>query len=322
VKITFLGTSSAVPTRTRNVSALGLQFDQRSEWWLLDCGEGTQHQVMRSTFTLARLRRIFLSHLHGDHCFGLMGLLATRGLQSGTGPVDIHGPVGLKDYVQSIRRTTGTSFQYPVQILEHEKTGTIFEDDEYTVTAVQVPHAGLTFAYVIDEKPQAGRFRVEEAERLGIAPGPVFARLKRGEPVTLDDGRVVEGATLVDPPRAGRRIALVSDTTDASAIVPFAQDADFLLHEATYLARTDAEAARTHRHATAEIAGALAARIGAKRLALTHFSPRYESDEPGAPRVADLVAEARTAFGSEAVVAAADFMTIEIPRRDKRPETP
>jgi ribonuclease Z len=315
VKITFLGTSSAVPTRNRNVSALALQFDQRPDWWLLDCGEGTQHQVMRSPLTLARLRRIFISHLHGDHCFGLMGLLATRGLQSGSSPVDVYGPVGLRDYVQSIQRTTGVNFQYPVQVIELAQSGVFFEDDEYMVRAVQVPHAGLTFSFIVDEKPQAGRFRIEEALRLGIAPGPVFARLKNGERVTLPDGRLIDGATLVEPPRAGRKLALVCDTTDASAIIPFAQDADFLLHEATYLARTDSEAARLHRHATAAMAGALAARIRAKRLALTHFSPRYDGFEPGAPRVADLVAEARQAFGSEAVVAAADFMSIEIPRR-------
>jgi ribonuclease Z len=133
--------------------------------------------------------------------------------------------------------------------------------------------------------------------------------------VTLADGRVIDGSTLVDPPRAGRKAALVFDTTDASAIIPFAQNADFLLHEATYLARTDLEAAKTHRHATAQMAGALAAKINAGRLALSHFSPRYESDEPEAPRIADLVAEAKTAFGRDAVVAAADFMSIEIPRR-------
>ncbi|HLX62297.1 MAG TPA: MBL fold metallo-hydrolase, partial [Planctomycetota bacterium] len=135
MKLTFLGTAAGAPTLRRNVSALALQFDQRREWWLFECGEGTQHQLMKSELSLAPLRRIFISHLHGDHCFGLMGLLASRGLSGGTEPIDLYGPPGIADYIDAIRRTTGTRVAYPLEIHEIAADGQIMEDDEYRVFA-------------------------------------------------------------------------------------------------------------------------------------------------------------------------------------------
>src|SRR5471030_518494 len=118
MKITFLGTSSATPTRRRNVSALALQPEQRSEWWLFDCGEGTQHQVLRSSFTLPKLRRIFITHLHGDHCFGLPGLLASRALQGAQEPLDIHGPRGVGELLAAVRKTCGLYLPYTLTVHE------------------------------------------------------------------------------------------------------------------------------------------------------------------------------------------------------------
>ena len=180
MKITFLGTSSATPTRRRNVSALAFQPDQRSEWWLFDCGEGTQHQVLRAPVTLPRLRRIFITHLHGDHCFGLPGLLASRALQGAPEPVDLYGPRGINDFIASIRRACGLHLPYTLTIHEVAQ-GVIFEDDEFVIRAVAVVHAGQTYSHIIDEKPQAGRFRIEEAKALSLPPGPLYGRLKRGE---------------------------------------------------------------------------------------------------------------------------------------------
>src|ERR1043165_2908346 len=235
MKLTFLGTAAGAPTLRRNVSGLALQFDQRREWWLFDCGEATQHQLLKSEhLSLAALRRVFISHLHGDHCFGLMGLLASRGLQGGTESVELYGPPGLADYLNSIRRTTGTRIAYTLEIHELTADGLACEDDEYRVFAARVQHAGVTLAFVVAEKDRAGRFKIEEAEALGIPPGPVYARLKKGEAVTLADGRVIDGSLLVDPPRAGRKRGLVFDTQDARALLPFAENADVAIHEATY----------------------------------------------------------------------------------------
>ncbi|HYG75441.1 MAG TPA: ribonuclease Z [Planctomycetota bacterium] len=313
MKLTFLGTSAAAPTRSRNTTAVALQLDQRSDWWLFDCGEGTQHQVMRSSFTLPRLSRIFVSHLHGDHCFGLPGLLATRGLQSGQTPVDLYGPAALSEYLNGVRRATGTHFQFPVTINEVRSGEIAYEDDEVSIRAVAVQHGGPTFAWILDEKPQAGRFRIEEAQKLNIPPGPVYAKLKAGETVTLADGRTIDGKSLVDPPRTGRKLALVFDTCDASALAPFAQNADLLLHEATFL-QSDNQQAKEYGHSTGADAARFAAAINAKRLVLSHFSSRYEQYDPAMPSVANILAEAQALLPGREVIAAKDFLTIEIQR--------
>ena len=311
MKLTFLGTAAGAPTQRRNVSGIALQFDQRREWWLFDCGEGTQHQLQKTDLSLAALRRVFISHLHGDHCFGLVGLLASRGLNGGTEALDLYGPPGLADYVNSIRRTTGTRVPYPFEIHEISDDGQFLEDDEYRVFAARVLHAGPTLAFVVAEKDRAGRFKIEEAQALGIPPGPVYSQLKRGETVTLDDGRVVDGAALVDPPRTGRKLVVVSDTKDASALLPFAEGADVAIHEATY-ANADAELAKQNAHSTASDAARFAARASAKQLIMTHFSPRYEQRGEGLITVADLVAEAEREFAAGRVLAAKDFMRYEI----------
>ncbi|MEI6232310.1 MAG: ribonuclease Z [Planctomycetota bacterium] len=321
MKLTFLGTAAGAPTLRRNVSALALQFDQRRDWWLFDCGEGTQHQIQKTDLSPATLRRIFISHLHGDHCFGLLGLLASRGMHGATEPIDLYGPPGLADYVNSIRRTTGTRLAYPFEIHELAEDGEFFEDDEYRVSVARVLHAGITLAYCVTEKDRAGRFKLEEAQALGIPPGPIYARLKRGEMITLDDGRSIDGATLVDPPRAGRKLAVVCDTKDASAMLPFAQGADVAIHEATY-ANADVEHARQNAHSTSGDAGRFAAQAGAKQLIMTHFSPRYDQRGEGVITISDLVTEAEAAFVPGRVLAAKDFMRYEIKSVKREPTQP
>jgi ribonuclease Z len=318
MRLIFLGTAAAIPTLRRNVSGLALQFDQRREWWLFECGEGTQHQLLKTDLSLAALQRVFISHLHGDHCFGLAGLLATRGMTGGLAPLDLYGPPGIAEYIGAIQRTTGMRLAYPVQI--HEISGengaaaAIAEDEEYRAFAARVQHAGVTLAFVIEEKDRAGHFRVDEAQALGIPPGPVYARLKRGETVTLADGRVVDGATLVDPPRSGRKLAFVSDASDASALLPLAQNADLVIHEATY-AEADAELARQNNHSTAAEAGRFAKSANASQLIITHFSPRYDQRAEEGLTIAHLAAEAEREFAPQRVLAAKDFMQYEIKKK-------
>jgi len=308
MKLVFLGTSSAVPTRTRNVSALGLVLPQRGTWWLFDCGEGTQHQVMRSQLSASRISNIFISHLHGDHVFGLPGLLASRSLLAGNQPaVTILGPSGIRDYIETVLRLTATHLAYPL-IVKEVKAGAVFEDAEFSVQCVPVQHGREAFAYVVCEKDRPGRFDVEKARSLGIPSGPVYARLKSGEEVTLEDGRVIKGRELVGPVRPGRKLIYSGDTATSETAFQSARDADVLVHEATYM---DAEAglAKERQHSTARQAAEVAQRSGAKTLILTHISPRYEGS--GDTSAADLLDEARAIFPRTFL--AEDFWTYEIP---------
>lgn len=311
MEITFLGTGSGAPSRQRNVSGTALQLTERGELWLIDCGEGTQHQVLRAPqVRLSQLTRVFLTHLHGDHLFGLMGLLASRALaQGGVGPVAVYGPEGLADYVRVSLRASGMRFGFPVDV-RAVKPGVVWEDEEITVHAAPVRHRIEAYAYSVHEKPRAGRFDVDAARALGVPAGPLFGQLKSGQAVTLPDGREIAPDGLVGPPRVGRKVVFSGDTTFAPELVELARDADVLIHESTY-AEADRPLADRAAHATSVIAATVARDAGAGVLYLTHFSPRYESDI--GLRIDDLLAEARAVFPETRL--AHDLLRVPVPRR-------
>mgnify|MGYP005747195863 FL=1 len=238
MQVTFLGTSSGVPTRARNVSAVAVRLAQRSELWLFDCGEGTQHQFLRSDLRLSQLRRIFITHMHGDHVFGLPGLLASLGLSGSSGGVDLYGPDPLGSYLEGVLRTSSTRIGYPLNVHQvrdaAEADRLVFEDDDLTVRATPLHHRVPAYAYRVEEKPKPGRFDINKAREMEIPPGPVYAALKRGETVTLDDGRSIDGTTLCGPQRAGASIVYCTDTVFCEAAVTLAKGADLLIHESTF----------------------------------------------------------------------------------------
>lgn len=311
MQITFLGTSSGVPTRSRNVSGIALRPSQRAEVWLFDCGEGTQHQFLRSELRVSQLNRIFITHMHGDHIFGLMGLLASCGLAGNATRIDIHGPADLERYIKSCIRYSHTHFSYPVKI-HPVQPGVIYEDNEYIIRCGPLKHRVPAFGYRVEEKDRPGRFNVEKAKALGIPPGPVYAQLKRGEIVTLADGRIINGSALCGKPEIGRKFVYCTDTVFCEGAVELARDADVLVHEATF-SHVDAEMAFQRLHSTSTMAAQVALAAGVKTLLMTHFSPRYA---PGNDVVLeDLLKEARAIFPNTEM--AHDFMTYEIPRNQE-----
>lgn len=311
MRLTFLGTSAGTPSRYRNVSALALQFDQQSGFWLFDCGEGTQQQMMRSPLRLSQLQYVFISHLHGDHYFGLPGMLASRSLQySADTPVTIFGPPGLQRFMQTVYELSGGGMGYPLTIQE-VKPGPIYEDERFVVTCLPLVHRIASFGYAVIEKDQPGHFDVEAAQRLGIPAGPLYGRLKRGETISLADGTTVNGAELVGPPVPGRKVVYCCDTIYCQNAITLAQNADVLVHEATYAA-ADLDLAVRGGHSTATQAAQVAQQAGAGALIMTHFSPRYEGQGVEGPGIERLQNEARETFANSYV--AHDFWSYDIPR--------
>ena len=309
MQITFLGTSSGVPTRSRNVSSVALRLPQRAELWLFDCGEGTQHQILRSDLKISQLSRIFVTHMHGDHIFGLMGLLASCGLAGNVEKIDIYGPSGLNEYLQAASRYSHTHFSYPIKV-HTVQPGVIYEDDEFTVTCGLLHHRITAFGYRVAEKDRSGRFDIGKAKALEIPAGPIYGQLKRGETVTLEDGRVINGAELCGPIEIGRKIAYCTDTVYCDGAVQLAKDADVLIHEATF-AHQDAEMAFQRLHSTTTMAAQTAYGAGVRKLIMTHFSPRYA---PGnSIELKDLLKEAKAIFPQ--TMMAYDFMVYDVPRR-------
>ena len=293
------------------MSAVALRLPQRSELWLFDCGEGTQHQFLRSELRVSQLRRIFVTHMHGDHVFGLPGLLASLGLAGTCNGIDLYGPDPLRDYLEGVLRTSSTRIGYPLRshrVKEAAASGALLlDDDDITVRCTKLIHRVPAYAYRVDQKPRAGRFDVEQARALGIPPGPIYAELKAGREVVLEDGRIINGASLCGPERPGCSVVYCTDTVFCEAAVELARGADLLIHESTF-AHAEAELAFARQHSTSTMAAQTALAAGVKQLALTHLSPRYVAGNPVSPD--DLLAEARAIFAN--TVMARDFLSIDV----------
>jgi ribonuclease Z len=304
--ITFLGTGAGVPTSIRNVSSIAVRLPQRAETWLFDCGEGTQHQMLRTAVRPSQITRIHISHMHGDHIFGLPGLLATCSLAGDTHGIDLYGPPELESYLNTSLDLSATRLGFPLNIHVAEP-GTLYRHGEFTVDCRQLDHRPPSLGFRIIEDDRPGRFDVDQARALGIEPGPVYKQLKRGEVVTLEDGRQIDGAALCGPPQPGRRIALCFDTARSPSAVELAEGADLLIHEGTFASEHAELAAKTN-HSTVTTAAQVAAEAGVQRLIITHISSRYARGNPITPH--DLLNEARAVFANTEL--AHDLMEVEV----------
>lgn len=306
--VRFLGTSAARPTVERNVSSVAVV--REGETLLFDCGEGTQRQMMRYGISFA-LNDVFITHFHGDHIIGVIGLFRTLALQGRTEPMRMYGPRGAARVLKGAAQFGVDRVGFPVEITE-VAPGERIARAGYAIIPFATAHSGeLSLGYTIAEEDRKGRFDPDRARSLGIPEGPLWGRIHKGESVTLDDGRVIEPHVLVGPRRSGRTVTISGDTRPSEATVEAARGADLLIHEATFADEEAGRAAETG-HSTAREAAQIAAAAGARRLALTHFSARYSRD-PG-----ELLREAREVF--EEVVLARDGMEIEIPFPDERIE--
>jgi ribonuclease Z len=306
LSVRFLGTSAARPTVERNVSSIAVI--REGETLLFDCGEGTQRQMMRYGITFA-LNDVFITHFHGDHIIGVIGLFRTLALQGRTEPMRMFGPRGAARVLRGAAQFGVDRVGFPVEITE-VAPGERIARDGYAIIPFSTVHSGeVSVGYALAEEDRKGRFDPEVARSLGIPEGPLWGKIHKGESVTLDDGRVIESSALVGPRRAGRTLVITGDTRPSDATIEAARGADLLVHEATF---ADEEAGRASEtgHSTARDAAKVAAAAGVRRLALTHFSARYSRD-PG-----ELLREAREEF--DEVVLARDGMEIEIPFGDER----
>ncbi len=305
LSLTFLGTSASRPTVERGVSALALV--REGETMLIDCGEGTQRQMMRYGVSF-NFGDLFFTHFHSDHIIGTLGLMRTLSLQGRTETLRIWGPRGLAQLMKRADAFGGERLTYQVEINELAP-GEPLKRKDYAIVPYAVDHRGVTaVGYALIEELRRGRFNPDLARELGVPEGPLWGKIHKGEAVTLDDGRVVEPSTLVGPTRTGRRVVITGDTRPCGATIDIAQGADLLVHESTF---GDEEAARAVEtgHSTAREAAQVAAGAGVQRLVLTHFSARYSRDP------SDLDREAREVFPQ--VTIARDGMEIEVPFADE-----
>ncbi|XP_007548196.1 zinc phosphodiesterase ELAC protein 1-like [Poecilia formosa] len=361
--MTFLGTGSAYPSPHRGASAVVLRTD--GECWLFDCGEGTQTQLMKSQLRAGRITKVFISHLHGDHLFGLPGLLCTVSLN--TNPdveqslkcVDIYGPRGLRKFLRVTLGLTGSQLLFPYAVHELQPTPDqspeegqlslemtvdcspshpqeqpgrtipldvsgdcylLFQDNKFVVKAFRLFHRIPSFGFCIQEHDRPGRLKTKLLKELGIKPGPLYGRLKAGESLVLDSGRLLHPSEVLEADIPGRKVCVFGDCSSVLGEGAFrlCDRADVLVHEAT-LGNEHREKAVDHGHSTPEMAAAVARTCSARRLVLYHFSQRYkpsslqkEGDEDEVSELKKQADQALQDSGVE-VILAEDFLTIQIP---------
>lgn len=305
MELIFLGTSAGVPTRSRNVTAilLNLQHPTQAGLWLFDCGEGTQHQLLRTSFNPGKLDRIFITHLHGDHLFGLPGLLCSRSMAGNAQPLTIYGPKGIREFVETSLRLSGSWTDYPLTI-EEVSEGLVVDDGLRRVTAFALNHPVECYGYRIEEHDKPGALDGQALIAQGVPSGPLFQRLKNGETVTLADGRIIRGEDFLAPATPGKKLAIFGDTAPCPAALQLAQGVDMMVHEAT-LEYAMEEKANSRGHSSTHQAAQLARDAGVGRLVITHLSSRYDAE--GSQQ---LLHECRTIFVQTTL--AKDFYTIAL----------
>jgi ribonuclease Z len=292
----FAGTAGSVPTARRGLPALLLRAG--GERLLFDCGEGTQQQLLRSV-GLPDVGAVFITHFHLDHWLGLLGMIKTFDLRARERPLTIYGPPGLHALLGGLRPILGRT-GYPLELAELEPYEEI-RFGTFIVSPFPVKHRIEAYGYAFVEDDRPGRFDVEAARALGVSDGPDFGRLQRGETVNGVRPEQVMGET-----RSGRRIVISGDTAPCQAVEVLANDADLLVHEATFMEDERARARETF-HSTAHQAAEIARDAGVRLLALTHLSTRYF------PR--DIREEARATFPNTIVPRDFDAIAVPFPER-------
>ena len=295
--VLFVGTAGSAPSARRALPATLIR--RGGQRMLIDCGEGTQRQLLRS-IGLLDLEEVFVTHLHADHVLGLPGMLKTFALRGRERPITVFGPHGLAALFEALRPVIGR-LPYPLHLEELEPNRPLRRDG-YLIAPFSVDHRVRALGYALVEDDRPGRFDEARARELGVTPGPDFGRLQRGEAVTANGDRRVEPEEVVGAPRRGRKVVVAGDTAPCETTVVVAQGADLLIHEATF-AEEEVARARETAHSPAREAAEVAARASVALLALHHVSPRYGG--------AELRDEARAVFPN--TIVPRDFDRVELP---------
>lgn len=293
--ILVLGTSSGTPTTTRNVAGLAVRMEGARGWYLVDCGEGTQHRILRTPLSLMNLRAIFVTHVHGDHCYGLPGLLASAGMLNRTATLTIVGPAPIERFVRGVMDSTELRLPYPI-VFQHVEQAPRIRLGDADVHATALSHRVPSYAYSFTETAVARQLDPARLAGEGVPNGPLRGQLQQGRDVTLEDGRVVRAADVLLPPRKPRKLIVGGDNDTPGLLMDEARGADVLVHEATYTQPLLEKVGPEPQHSSALKVARFAQAAQVPNLLLTHFSPRYQDEGAPGLSLSDIAAEARSAY--------------------------
>ena len=298
MKLVFLGTSAAQPTENRGLSCICLE--REGEILMFDAGEAAQISYMKSGLGWNKKMKIFVTHLHGDHCVGILGLLQTMSMQNRTETLEIFGPSGIDEFIAANIKVLDFGLSFPI-LINIVKEGMIIENDKFLIRACKANHSVITYSYLFEEKDKPGRFNVEKANELGIPEGELWNKLQNGNEITIDE-KIIKPEQVLGEKRPGVKIGISGDTMPTKELEEFFKDCDYLVFDSTFLDKEKQKAQETC-HSTAKQAATLGKNARVKNLILTHFSARYKDEK-------DHLQEAQEIHNS--VITARDLLEVEI----------
>ena len=275
MKLTFLGTSAGKPTKERNVSALALEFDQDNKWYLFDCGEGTQRQIMQSQLSTGKLHTVFITHMHGDHYYGLPGLLSTKKLDVVLNPINIYGPKGIKNFLECALDISYKHLGYELNIVEYTMQEE-FTFDKFMLKVLPLIHSKESAAFYIKENDISNKLDEKKLRALGMEPSPLYGELKRGNSISFQ-GKKLNPKEFMLETIHGRRIIIAGDNSTPAILGTFLKNLDLLVHECTFTQEVYDNLSEKFMHTTAKDLGIAAQQMSVKNLIVNHINPRYNT---------------------------------------------
>ena len=300
----FLGTSAGTPTRNRNVTALAVRKPQQRGWLLVDCGEGTQHQILKTALSLNTLSTICITHVHGDHCYGLPGVLASAGMGKRQAPLTVIAPRAIQMWFETTRALTDLYLSYPIEFVAVEDMQDAWVTDDFVIRAYPLSHRVPCYAYQLTERPATTRrLNIAKLTEHQIPSAPYWRQLQLGENQQLPDGRQLIAEDYCLPAAPPRQVVVAGDNDTPALLQAACQDAQLLIHEATYTTEVSAKVGEFPQHSDAARVAKFAASVALPNLILTHFSSRYAPEGCPSPSLDELAAEARLDYHGQLFLA-------------------
>lgn len=280
MKLTFLGTGAGLPSKYRHTQSMVFNFMQElKECWMFDCGEASQHQIMNTTIRPSKIKKIFISHMHGDHVLGLIGFLSSRTflLNDEKSDIQIFGPKGIKDYVETNLRLIKAYLSYNIEFVEFDKAGIIYQDDRVKVEIAELSHTIESYAFKISFSTNKGSLLVDKLQSLGLMPGAAYREIKLNDSFEFQ-GKTYQSKDFMTPESRGKVITIIPDTQYFEELNDFLLDTNVLVSESTYLSQDDKELALKHKHLSIDDIYNFEKRNAFDKIYLTHISSRYTYD--------------------------------------------